>query len=98
MAAHARDNQIADPAQSGKSLGPSAQRLAQARHLDDAPRHQGGLRVVAHAHAVQHARGHRQHILQRSAELRADHVVRGVNAEEFIHARLLDRAGGRRVL
>ena len=90
------------PARPRKVSGSAPIATAEARDLAQPARHDGGARVLAEAQAVADADRDRDHVLQRAAELRPDHVAVRVAAEGRRRDRLLhrdrialDRAGQR---
>ena len=79
--------------------GPAAHRGGQARDLDEAAGDERGHRVVAEAEALDDARGDRDDVLQRAADLDAGDVVGRVEPQRRPAELLLDEArgvGGRR--
>ena len=68
------------------------------RQLGQAARHHHRPRVVADAEALGDAAGDRHDVLQRAAELAADDVVVGVDAEQPARQHGLDRPGDGEVL
>ena len=60
----------------------AAHRHAEPGELGEPPRHHRGAGVVADAEALGDAAGDRDDVLQRPAELAADDVVVGVDAEQ----------------
>jgi hypothetical protein len=77
----AGEDQVAEAGKAGESLGASALRHAEAGHLGKAARDEGGARVLAEAPALDHSAGDGEHVLDRAADLRADHVVRKIGPE-----------------
>ena len=77
----ARDDQVAHAREPGERLRLGAARLAEPCHLHEATRDQGRLGVVAEAEPVDGARGERDHVLRRAAELDPDHVVVDVDTK-----------------
>ena len=70
------------PARPAKVRRAAAERFAEAREFGEAARDHRRARVVAGAEAVTHAGGDGDHVLQRAAELAADHVRVAVDAEQ----------------
>ena len=75
---HARGNEVADPCQTCKRHRVSAQGHAQAQGLSQPPSDDRGLGVVSHPHALGHADGEGDDVLDRTTELGAHHVGVGV--------------------
>ena len=69
------------PGEPGERLGPRSRRLGEAAHLGEPARDERRLRVVPEPEPVGAARGERDHVLGRGAELDADDVVVDVDAE-----------------
>ena len=95
----ARDDEVAHAREPGERVGPRAGRLGEPPHLGEPARDERRLRVVAEREAVRAARGERDDVLRRRAQLDAGHVVAHVDAEERPSARRPGagpRARGRR--
>ena len=84
-------DEIAQAREARVGAGIGAERRAEARHLGQAARDQRRARVVAVAEPVADARGDRDHVLGRAAELHAAHVRRRVDAEAGRRERALQR-------
>ena len=69
------------PGEAGERLGPRALGEAEAGHLGEAARDQGGAGVEAEPAPLDHAAGDGEHVLDRAADLGARHVARLVGAE-----------------
>ena len=78
----ARGDQVAHAGEPRERLRLAAHRHAEPRDLGEPARDHGRARVVADAEPVAHARGDRDHVLERAAELAADHVGVRVDAEQ----------------
>ena len=89
---------LAEMTRLGVALGARAQGHAQAGHLGQATRDEGGAGVQAQLQPVGDAGGDRQHVLDRAADLDAHRVGRGVDAQrigvEGAHGQLAQRSVG----
>ncbi len=97
--AGAGQHEIAEPAEAGQRVGTAAHRRGQPRDLDEAAGDERGHRVVPEAEALDDARGDRDDVLERAANLDAGDVVRRVQPQRRSAELLLDEAcrlGGRR--
>ena len=97
LRAGAGEHQVAEAAEAGDRLGLAAQRHGQPGQLGEAARHQRGVGAAAEAAALDDAAGDRQHVLDRPAGFRADHVAADVGAEGRRGERLGERPGQRLV-
>ena len=79
--AGAREHEIAHAGESGEGGRARAERDAEPRHLVQPARDERGARVVAESNAFDDAGGDGHDVLERAAQLDADHVVVGVDAE-----------------
>ena len=82
LLAHAGGDQIAHAGEAGEGLQLAAHGDAEAGQLGEAAGDHRRLGVVADAEAVAHAGGDGDDVLQRPADLAADHVLVGVDAED----------------
>ena len=78
---HARRDEVADPGEACEGPGVGAEGDPEPGHLGQPARDDRGLRVVAQTHALGHADGERDDVLDRTTDLGADEVGRGVRAE-----------------
>ena len=78
----ARHDEVAHPGEAGERVRPGAGRLGEPPHLREAARDERRLRVVAEREPVRAARGQRDDVLRRRAQLDAGDVVAHVDAEE----------------
>ena len=88
----AGQNQIAQSGESGHGVEASAAGHDQARHFGETARDQRRHRIVAEAEAIANAGSDGDDVLQRAAQLHADHVVVGIDAKAGIVERLLHGA------
>jgi hypothetical protein len=79
--AGAGQHQVAHAGQAHEGFAPGAERFAEAGNLDQAARDQRGAGVVAETEAVADAGGDGQHVLHRTADLGADQVFIGIDAQ-----------------
>jgi hypothetical protein len=89
VAAPRGHDEVAHTGEARERLRPGAGRVADPRHLGEAARHDGRLRVVPHAKTVDRARGEGDHVLGRGAKLDTDEVGVHVDAEAGRHHRAL---------
>ena len=75
-------DQVAHAGEPREGFGPPAHRDAEPRDLGQSARHQGRARVVARAEPVAHADRDRDDILEHPAELAAEQVGVGIDAEQ----------------
>ena len=69
------------PARPGQRLGPRALGEAEAGHLGEAARDQGGAGILAEPAPLDHAAGDGEHVLDRAADLGAGDVVGEIGPE-----------------
>ena len=96
--AEARRHEVAHAGQPGERRGFAAHRHAEPGQLGETAGHHHRPRVVADAEALGDAAGDGDDVLQRPAELAADDVVVGVDAEQPARQHGLDRPGDGEVL
>ena len=75
------EHQVAQAREAHEGVGPRAEGHAQARHLGQAAGDQRGARVEPERQAVGQAGRDGQHVLDRAADLDADDVVVGIDAQ-----------------
>ena len=92
--ARAREHEIADAGESGERRRARAKRDAEPRHLVQSARDERRARVVAQPNAFDDSGRDGHDVLERAAELDADHVVVRVDAEgaELLSAACATRA------
>src|SRR5438093_393737 len=73
--AGAREHQIAETAQAGERFASAASRARQARQLGEAARDERRQRVVSESQTFDDAGGDRDDVLERAANLHADHIL-----------------------
>jgi hypothetical protein len=73
--------EVAEAGQAGKGLGPGAAGEAEAGHLGEAARDQGGAGVLAEPAPLDDSAGDGEDVLDGAADLGADDVVRQIGAE-----------------
>ena len=81
QASRAGEHEIAEPGQPGHGPRDRAQSDRQTRHLGEPARHERGARVLAEPEAVGDSGRDGHDVLQRAADLDADHVAVGVEPE-----------------
>ena len=93
VTARARDDQVADAAQSGERLRRTAQEFAQTPHFGDSAGHERGFRIVSEFHPVDDPGRDRHDVLERSAEFDTDDVTAGIDAEVVVDEEFLHKSG-----
>nr|BFE71146.1 hypothetical protein GCM10020092_044470 [Actinoplanes digitatis] len=98
LRADARRHQVAHSGQPGERVRLAAHRDRQRGQLGESAGDHPGPGVVADAETLRDARGDGHDVLQRTADLAADHVVVGVHPQQAAPEHLLDRGGDGEVL